>query len=124
MKTVNISDIEELILCKHEIDLILIEKGDQEKKMKLDEFMKTYINLNDTVYVDDADIIPFSVVDVYGSKYMFVNDSEERIAPVVEALEQINYDFSNLKEVSNRELIERGESRPLMLIQGRYYDIY
>lgn len=123
MRVTDITDIEDLILCKHEIDTVLIEKGDQEEKMPLDMFMVKYINLNNTTYIHGDIMVAFSVVEVYDHKYLFVSEkNEEAINEIVNLLNAIDFDYSKLSPLSNIELANTLETRPLLLVGKKYYN--
>lgn len=122
MKIVDITDIEDLILCKHEIDCALIEHGDLEQKMQLQEFMSKYVNLNSSAYINKGEVIGFSYIDVYGKQFLLVQErNEEQIETISNVLKKISYDFSNLKKVSNLDLISSIEEKPFILYENTYY---
>ena len=122
MKIVDITDIEDLILCKHEIDLVLIEMGYLEEKMPLPEFMSKYVNLTNTVYIYNELVIGFSYIDVYGKQFLLVQGKDqEQIDAIKNVLKKISYDFSNLKKVSNIDVVSSIEEKPFILYNGVYY---
>lgn len=123
MKTVDITDIEDLILCKHEIDLKLIEKGDLEEKMTLPEFMQKYVNLNNMTYLEDDVMIPFAVVEVYDLKYLFVSQNTSDVDKINSVLNKIKFDFSKLQILTNHEIMLNNQVPPMLLINGKYYKI-
>lgn len=122
MKIVDITDIEDLILCKHEIDCTLIEHGDLEQKMQLQEFMSKYVNLNTSAYINKGEVIGFSYIDIYGKQFLLVQErNEEQIETISNVLKKISYDFSNLKKVSNTDLISSIDEKPFILYENTYY---
>ena len=73
VKYVDINDIEDVVLTKHEIDIKLIEMKEQESKMKLEEFYMRYCNLDTVLMTDTYKQIPFSISFVYDMIYVFVS---------------------------------------------------
>ena len=70
------------------------------------DIMFKQINLTDSILVDqDGKIIPFSIQDITPDFCVtfFTADSNETLKSF---LEQINYDLSSLKEVSNDEVMQ------------------
>ena len=80
-------------------------KLDDEATFTFDSMFKQ-INLTDSILVDkDGKIIPFSIQDITPDFCVtfFTADSSETLKSF---LEQINYDLSSLKQVSNDEVMQ------------------
>lgn len=120
MKIVDITDLEDMILTKHEIDLLLIEHKEIEERTPLNDFFVKYSNLNETSYIEGTEIIPFAFHIVYDNQYLFVNGKNEKNEKIIEVLKKINYDYSKLQPVSNKDIIDLGNI-PLLLFNGVYH---
>lgn len=96
MTIVNISDIEDIVLAKHEIDT---NNPNQKGRSNLNEFMNTYCILNDTLILNDV-IIPFNYLELFEHKYLFVSDNQNT-ENITKFLQKIKYNFDNLIEINN-----------------------
>ena len=96
MKIVNIDDIEDIILTKHEIDT---NNPDIEDRSNLTDFISKYCNLTDAI-IDNDNIIPFKYIKEFNKEYLFISD-KEHINGIMELLNKIKYDFNNLKQIHN-----------------------
>ena len=65
MKLVNINDIEDLILAKHEIDLMLIEDKVIEERTGINEFLEKYA-MPKNIYMYNGISIPFKLFEIHG----------------------------------------------------------
>jgi len=123
MKVVNITDIEDLILCKHDIDLTLIEHGDIEEKMTIPEFMNKYVNLNNITYIENNNLFSFSIINVYDKEYLLVTEvNNEYINKIKKIIASIDGDFSKLKQLKNIEITE-DNWQSMLLYNGKYYQV-
>lgn len=95
VKIVNINDIEDLILTKHDID---VADPAIENRSKLDDFMNKYCQLSDVLIVKDK-IIPFKYLEVFNMKLLFISEIEN-LKILTKSLEKIKYNFDNAKEAS------------------------
>lgn len=123
MQLINLqNDPEELFFVKREIEKYLIEQEIIKEKMDLSIFVQ-WLNMHNSIYMYNENVIPFSVVDVGIDRYIFhVEENQEYINETIKALEYINYDFSqliekDLTEIYNGELINKN----YFLINGKYY---
>ena len=90
---------------RYEKALRATHKLDDGSSFTFDSMFKQ-INLTDSILVDqDGKIIPFSIQDITPDFCVtfFTSDSNETLKSF---LEQINYDLSSLKQVSNDEVMQ------------------
>ena len=123
IKIVNINDIEEVILSKHEIDLKLIEDKKIKEKMTLQEYFDKYATpLN--VYIIKGKQMPFSIHTLYGITYIYVcDDNKTLITLLLNKLKLIKYDINNLIELSFNDLLNMGglDENDIIVIDNKYY---
>ena len=93
MTIVNINDIEDLILAKHEIDLILNEKGELEGRSNLQDFMRIY-GSPDYIYLIGDKQIPFKYIKFDNNDFLFITDTDEVSIP--ESVQDLNIISPNL----------------------------
>ena len=123
MKVVNINDIEDLILTKHEIDLKLIEDKVIEERMTINEFLEKYA-MPTNIYMYNGIQIPFKFLELYKNRYLFVtNYDKEQILVLENKIKQIKYDMNNLVEMKNEELynIQDINSENFIIMGNHYY---
>ena len=106
MNIAYISDIETLVKTKMEIDNALIKNVEIQEKTKLEDFVNKYAKLNN-VFFDKGKIIPFNLVDVYGTKYLFLADENDDITDLTTILTNINFDFTKLQSASDIDIIQK-----------------
>lgn len=106
MNIAYISDIETLVKTKMEIDNALIKNEEIQEKTKLEDFVNKYAKLNN-VFFDKGKIIPFNLVDVYGTKYLFLADENDDITDLTTILTNINFDFTKLQSASDIDVIQK-----------------
>ena len=106
MNIAYISDIETLVKTKMEIDNALIKNEEIQEKTKLEDFVNKYAKLNN-VFFDKGKIIPFNLVDVYGTKYLFLADENDDITDLTTILTNINFDFTKLQSASDIDIIQK-----------------
>ena len=83
MKIVNINDIEDLILTKHEIDLMLIEDKVIEERTTINGFLETYA-MPKNIYMYNGISIPFKLYIIHDKKYLFVTNYNKQENEVLE----------------------------------------
>ena len=123
IKIVDINDIEEVILSKHEIDLKLIEDKKLESKMSLQEYFDKYATPSN-IYIVKGEQIPFSVHTLYNTIYIYVCDNDKtKMSLLLNKLKLIRYDTNNLIELSFTELLNMGglEENDIIIINNKYY---
>ena len=106
MNIAYISDIETLVKTKMEIDNALIKNEEIQEKTKLEDFVNKYAKLNN-VFFDKGKIIPFNLVDVHGTKYLFLADENDDITDLTTILTNINFDFTKLQSASDIDIIQK-----------------
>lgn len=103
MKIINITDVEELIVFKHESD----KKAN--KKTDLQEFMTKYTNLTKIYVTPNGDSIPFEIFDINNEKVIFACFENDKIKDsFVAKLQSLKFDLSSLKEISIEQQFAMG----------------
>ena len=123
MKIVNINDIEDLILTKHEIDLMLIEDKVIEERTTINGFLETYA-MPTNIYMYNGISIPFKLYILHDKKYLFVTNYNKQENEVLEnKLKQIKYDMNNLVKLTNDEIQKMGDysTENFIIIDNHYY---
>jgi len=123
IKIININDIEEIVLSKHELDLKMIEDGTIEKKMTIQEYFEKYATPTYIYVINDIQI-PFIIHNLYDTIYLFVaDDDKDKMKLLLNKLKLIRYDINNLVEQSFDDLLHHGgfEENDLVIIGNKYY---
>lgn len=123
MKIVNVGDIEDLVLCKHEIELELISQNKLSEKMSLSDFISKYLSFGNNVYmINEKDIYPFALINSSKDRYLFVTESpnSENSKRFINTLRQINFNLSALNDVPQDELMNNIPSENVFIINGTY----
>lgn len=123
MKIVNVGDIEDLVLCKHEIELDLISQNKLSEKMSLSDFISKYLSFGNNVYIiNEKDIYPFALINSSKDRYLFVTESpnSENSKRFINTLRQINFNLSALNDVPQDELMNNIPSENVFIINGTY----
>ena len=126
MKIINITDIEDLISAKMEIDKLLIEHKDIEEKMSIQEYMNKYCTLNAYAYCYYGEVIPYAYYNIYDNEYLFIIEKSDNLEKLINTLQNIQFDYTKLKEMSHSDIIEKYqdyENATYFIINGKYYDI-
>ena len=123
MKIVDITNIEDLILTKSEIDNYYIENEINKEKMELSDYMVNIATPN-MIYSDHGKTIPFKMLELGKDlKYLFISNKEDS-NKLSSILEKINYDFSQLKKINIEYIVENYnglEDIELFIINDIYY---
>lgn len=116
MKIVDITDIEDVVLAKAEID-----KNDPNCKGRsnLNDFMIKYCTLTDVLVIGDK-LLSFRYIELFNHKYLFISDKDQ-LEEISGILSSINYKLDNLKEMSMAELISSSEK--YLIHNNKYYKI-
>lgn len=121
MKVVNITDIEDLVLAKHEIDTLMIEHGDIETRSDLTEF-STKVAIPNYIYIKNDRQISFGFINVYDNQYLFIaNDDETEINILKAKLKAIKYNLSNLNEIPRMTLASKIDMDNVIIHEGKFY---
>jgi len=122
MKVVNINDIEDLILAKHEIDILRIEHKEITERSILQEFINSYASPKYIYMINDMQI-PFNYIKVYDNDYLFVTDyNKENVEIVTNKIKRLKYDMNNLVKLTNIDLINLLEANNVIIYNGQYYN--
>ena len=79
MKIVNLGDIEELILAKHEIDLCRIKNKEIEEKTKYEDFLVEYSNPDYIYFDDNNEMICVKLYKTKDESYLFISGIKENM---------------------------------------------
>ena len=123
MKIVNINDIEDLILAKHEIDLMLIDDKIIEKRTEVTEFLDKYAMPND-VYVVNGVQIPFKLFNIHNEHYLFVtNYNEDELTVLENKIKLLKYDMNNIIELKFDDMLKMQDidNADFIIINNKYY---
>jgi hypothetical protein len=117
MRIVKLDDPIKIIESKQEIESKLIENKKIDSAMELQDFIK-FLDLQNTIYVKDDLVVPFRLYD----DMLFIIAENDIISEVSEILKEIEYNFSNLKQVSNSEVYsgELDKYKYFFIIDSKY----
>jgi hypothetical protein len=121
MKIVNINDIEDLILAKHEIDLYKIEINELTERSNLNDFINTYATPK-YIYIINDKQLPFSFVEINNIKYLFITEYTDLNQCIINKLKHLNYDLNNLTKLSNYELSNMIDMSNTIIYNGQFYN--
>lgn len=103
MRIINITDIEDLIIFKHESDKKVNKKSD------LQEFVTKYTNLTKIYVTPDGNSIPFDIFNINNENVIFACFENDKIRDsFISKLQSMKFDLSSLKEVSMEEQFSTG----------------
>lgn len=123
MKIVNVNDIEDLILAKHEIDLMLIEDKIISERTNINDFLTKYAT-PDNVYVVNGVFIPFKLYIIHNDKYLFVtNYNKEELELLENKIRLLKYDMNNLVELKFNDMLNMQDpmNDNFIIINKKYY---
>ena len=121
MIIVDINDIEDLILAKHEIDLILNEMGELEGRSNLQDFMIEYAN-PDYIYLIKDQQIPFKYIKLKDKDFLFLTNNDENSINILKTkLKFLKYDLDNLVQLSKNELATKIDMDNVIIHNNNYY---
>lgn len=123
MKIVNINDIEDLILAKHEIDLMLMEDKIIDKRTELNDFITKYAIPNN-IYVVNGVNIPFKLFTIHDNKYLFVtNYNKDELDVLKNKIKLLKYDMNNLVELTMIDMFNMTDpmNDNFIIINNKYY---
>ena len=123
MQVVNVNDIEDLILAKHEIDLMLIEDKVITERTIINDFLNKYAT-PDNVYVVNGLFIPFKLFVIHDKKYLFVtNYNKDEIELLTNKIKLLKYDMNNLIELKFNDMLnmQDPEHDNFIIINKKYY---
>ena len=121
MTIVNINDIEDLIIAKHEIDTVLNEQGKLEGRSNLQEFINEFATPQ-YIYLIDNLQIPFNYIKLENKDYLFVTNSDESEINIIKAkLKVLKYNLNNLVLLSKNELLKMINMDNVIIYDQKYY---
>lgn len=121
MKIVNINDIEDLILAKHEIDLIKIEHKEISERSDLNEFINTYASPKYIYLLNDKQF-PFNYIKIYDSDYLFVTNYDNENTYILNKIKSLKYNMENLTLLKTNELINITSLNNIIIYNNSYYN--
>lgn len=116
MKIVNITDIEDIVLAKAEIDK---NDPDCNGRSNLNEFMSKYCTLTDVLVIDNK-LLSFKFVELFNNRYLFISDNNY-VSEIIDLLKTANYNFNNLTEIKMTEFINDLEK--YIIHENKYYKV-
>lgn len=121
MTIVNINDIEDLIIAKHEIDTILNEQGKLEGRSNLQEFINEFATPQ-YIYLINNLQIPFSYFKFENKDYLFVTNSDESEINIIKSkLKVLKYNLNNLVLLSKNDLSKMIDMNNVIIYDQKYY---
>lgn len=127
IKTVNISDIDEL--SEFKVEISKYEESQGREKVSLQDVMLKYCNLVNYVYLHNDEIMPFSYKIIDDICYLFIykNDAEfkeESLNKIKEQLTKTEYDLTKLDNINMIELAtvmgDQEKGYEVMLVNKTY----
>ena len=115
IKIVKISDIEDLIESKIEIDKYLISTNQIDSKLSLETYMNKYCNISEYSYMkfeSDKEMIafPFTVHIIGNTTYLYISDldsnSQKIIDKIKNILNQTKSDITKLDIINGDEMLK------------------
>ena len=121
MKVYNLSNIEEIFLCKTYIESILLNNNEIEEKMELQDFIAKYMNVSNKVYMKNSIIIPFEIYNLYDETIIIITENTYKDI-LINELNKIEYNLSNLKIVPNNILFNMfsEDNQNFFIIDNKY----
>lgn len=127
MNIVNINDIEDLILAKHEIDLIRIDNNEIDGRSDLREFVNTYANLK-YIYLMNNIYSPFNFISIKDNKnevhyYLFIGDDNSEIHnSIINKIKRLKYNMNNLVKIPLLDIYQLQDLSNIIMYNGEYYN--
>lgn len=121
MKVYNLSNIEEIFLCKTYIESVLLNKNEIEEKMELQDFITKYMNVSNKVYMKNSIIIPFEIYNLYDEIIIIITENIHKDI-LINELNKIEYNLSNLKTIPNNILFNMftEDNQNFFIINNKY----
>lgn len=121
-------EVDNFVIAKNKIEQPLIDEEKLEKKMSIQEFLN-YINLTNNIFMaNDAynTAIPFNIYKPTEENIVIIYALEKNIDNVEEsfkdALKNIKYNLSNLKELTQIEILEGAtQDKCYYIINNEFY---
>lgn len=121
MKVYNLSNIEEIFLCKTYIESILLNNNEIEEKMELQDFIAKYMNVSNKVYMKNSIIIPFEIYNLCDEIIIIITENTYKDI-LINELNKIEYNLSNLKIIPNNILFNMfsEDNQNFFIIDNKY----
>jgi hypothetical protein len=121
-------EVDNFVIAKNKIEQPLIDNEELEKKMSIQEFLD-YIDLTQNIFMaNDAynTAIPFKIYKPTEENVVIIYALEKNIENVEEsfkaALKNIKYNLSNLKELTQIEILEGAtQDKSYYIINNEFY---
>lgn len=118
-------EVEEFVIAKNKIEKPLIEKEILEKKMSIKDFLE-YVDLTKNILIinnEENDAVPFKIYNTKENEIVVIFSSvkQENSDILKNHLKKIEYNFSNLKELSPLDLLEGNINNEYYIIDNNYY---
>ena len=101
---------EDFLFAKVDVEKKLIEDEKIDKRMRLEDFV-LFLNIQNTVFMNDQKGIAFSIQKGLDNDYVFYNfldneDTDNTLSLFKKRLENMNYDLSKVRKLEPMELIQ------------------
>ena len=121
-------EVDNFVIAKNKIEQPLIDNEELEKKMSIQEFLD-YVDLTKNIFMaNDAynTAIPFNIYKPTEENVVIIYALEKNIENVEEsfkaALKNIKYNLSNLKELTQIEILEGAtQDKSYYIINNEFY---
>ena len=121
-------DVEDFVIAKNKIEQPLIDNEELEKKMSIQEFLN-YIDLTKNIFMANDDYntsIPFNIYNPTKENIVIIYALERNIENCEEvfkdALKNIKYNLSNLKELTQLEILQGAtQDKSYYIINNEFY---
>ena len=127
LRKINIAkDVEEVMNTKSIIDEYWINvTKETTQKTSVEEFV-TRLDMAKTLYMSSkGDVVPFKHFDIDGTMYFFyVFEKNDLVSDCIHALEEFQFNFSKLTEVTDKEVMEGKLLNKNYFIVDNHYCIY
>ena len=112
---VKINDVEDIVLAKLQIDK---DDPDIEGRSDLNEFIKKYCMLTDSIYDAESNLLSYNYKEIFGKKYLFVSD-ENQAEQILKYIKDL--DFNKLEPSSFFDILNNTNKRAILNHDGKYY---
>ena len=121
-------EVEDFVIAKNKIEQPLIDNEELEKKMSIQEFLN-YIDLTKNIFMANDTYntsIPFNIYNPTKENIVIIYALEKNIKNCEEAfkdaLKNIKYDLSNLKELTQLEILQGAtQDKSYYIINNEFY---
>ena len=100
IKEINLFDVEDIISNKLTIEQKLIERGDIEEKLTLQDFITKYLVTTDVYMYKQQQPVPFTLTKIADDDYLIIcTDNKDHHNRLTKLLKRIDYKLSKLKPI-------------------------